>query len=116
MFPYVHEDGTLFFSTDGRAGLGGLDLYFTVPAMDAYFEPQSLGYPINSNYDDFGFALNEDLKTGYFSSNRAGGKGKDDIYFFRSKEPLMGVTLSGIVFDESNKEKINNAWVYLLDQ
>jgi len=70
MFPYVHEDGTLFFSTDGRAGLGGLDLYFTVPAMDAYFEPQSLGYPINSNYDDFGFALNEDLKTGYFSSNR----------------------------------------------
>jgi len=115
MFPYVHEDGTLFFSTDGRAGLGGLDLYFTVPAMDAYFEPQSLGYPINSNYDDFGFALNEDLKTGYLSSNRAGGKGKDDIYFFRSKEPLMGVTLSGIVFDESNKEKVNNAWVYLLD-
>jgi outer membrane protein OmpA-like peptidoglycan-associated protein len=115
MFPYVHDDGTLFFSTDGRAGLGGLDLYFTVPAMDAYFEPQSLGYPINSNFDDFGFALNEDLKTGYFSSNRTGGKGKDDIYFFRSKEPLMGVTLSGIVFDESNKEIINNAWVYLLD-
>jgi outer membrane protein OmpA-like peptidoglycan-associated protein len=115
MFPYVHEDGTLFFSTDGRAGLGGLDLYFTVPAMDAYFEPQSLGYPINSNFDDFGFALNNDLKTGYFSSNRTGGKGKDDIYFFRSKEPLMGVTLSGIVFDESNKEIINNAWVYLLD-
>jgi outer membrane protein OmpA-like peptidoglycan-associated protein len=115
MFPYVHEDGTLFFSTDGRAGLGGLDLYFTVPAMDAYFEPQSLGYPINSNFDDFGFALNEDLKTGYFSSNRTGGKGKDDIYFFRSKEPLMGVTLSGIVFDESNKEIINNSTVYLLD-
>ena len=115
MFPYVHDDGTLFFSTDGRAGLGGLDLYFTVPAMDAYFEPQSLGYPINSNFDDFGFALNEDLKTGYFSSNRSGGKGKDDIYFFRSKEPLMGVTLSGIVFDESNKEIINNSTVYLLD-
>lgn len=115
MFPYVHEDGTLFFSTDGRAGLGGLDLYFTVPAVDAYFEPQSLGYPINSNFDDFGFALNNDLKTGYFSSNRTGGKGKDDIYFFRSKEPLIGVTLSGIVFDESNKELIPNAWVYILD-
>ncbi|MES2760963.1 MAG: OmpA family protein [Bacteroidota bacterium] len=116
MFPYVHEDGTLFFSTDGRAGLGGLDLYFTVPALDAYFEPQSLGYPINSNFDDFGFALNDDLKTGYFSSNRVGGKGKDDIYFFRSRDPLMGVTLSGIVFDESNKELIPNAWVYLLDK
>ncbi len=116
MFPYVHEDGTLFFSTDGRAGLGGLDLYFTVPAMDAYFEPQSLGYPINSNFDDFGFALNDDLKTGYFSSNRTGGKGKDDIYFFRAKEPLLGVTLSGFVFDESNKEKIPFASVYLLDK
>ena len=69
--------------------------------MDAYFEPQSLGYPINSNYDDFGFALNEDLKQDTSPPNRAGGKGKDDIYFFRSKEPLMGVTLSGIVFDES---------------
>ena len=116
MFPYVHEDGTLFFSTDGRAGLGGLDLYFTVPAMDAYFEPQSLGYPINTNYDDFGFALNNDLKTGYFSSNRTGGKGEDDIYFFRAKEPLLGVNLSGIVFDESNKEKIPYASVYLLDK
>lgn len=116
MFPYVHEDGTLFFSTDGRAGLGGLDLYFTVPAMDAYFEPQSLGYPINSNFDDFGFALNSDIKTGYFSSNRAGGKGKDDIYFFRAKEPLIGTTITGIVFDESNKEIIPNAKVYLLDK
>lgn len=116
MFPYVHEDGTLFFSTDGRAGLGGLDIYFTVPEMDAYFEPQTLGYPINTNADDFGFALNDDLKTGYFSSNRAGGKGKDDIYFFRAKEPLMVVMLGGIVFDESTKEPINKAWVYLLDK
>ena len=116
MFPYVHEDGTLFFSSDGRAGLGGLDLYFTVPETDSYFEPKSLGYPINSNYDDFGFALNDDLKTGYFSSNRRGGKGKDDIYYFRAKEALLGVTLSGIVFDESNKEKIPFASVYLLDE
>lgn len=116
MFPYVHEDGTLFFSTDGRAGLGGLDLYFTVPAMDAYFEPQSLGYPMNSNFDDFGFALNDDLQTGYFSSNRAGGKGKDDIYYFRSKEPLISVSITGLVFDESNKQPITNATVYLLDK
>lgn len=116
MFPYVHEDGTLFFSSDGRAGLGGLDLYFAVPEMDLYFEPQSLGYPINSHFDDFGFALNNDLKTGYFSSNRTGGKGKDDIYYFRSKEPLLGSTLSGIVYDESTKDIIPGAKVYLLDK
>lgn len=116
MFPYVHEDGTLFFSSDGRAGLGGLDIYFAVPEIDVYFEPQSLGYPLNSHLDDFGFALNSDLKTGYFSSNRSGGKGKDDIYYFRSREAIIGSSLTGIVFDESNKEPVPNAKVYLLDK
>ncbi|MBS1650415.1 MAG: OmpA family protein [Bacteroidetes bacterium] len=115
MFPYVNEDGTLFFSSDGRAGLGGLDLYFTVPGLDAYFEPQNLGFPINTSADDFGFTINEDLKTGYLSSNRSGGKGKDDIYFFRSNKPLIGVTLSGMVINEGTKEMIPNAWVYLLN-
>lgn len=116
MFPYVYDDGTLFFSSDGRAGLGGLDIYFAVPEMDLYFEPQSLGYPINSHFDDFGLALNHDLKTGYFSSNRTGGKGKDDIYYFRSKEPLIGSTLSGIVYDELTKDIVPGAKVYLLDK
>jgi outer membrane protein OmpA-like peptidoglycan-associated protein len=116
MFPTVFEDGTLFFSTDGRAGLGGLDLYFAVPEMDLYFEPQNLGYPLNSNFDDFGLSLNTDFKTGYLSSNRPGGKGKDDIYYFRSKEPLLKVTLQGITYDENTKDVISNARVFLMDE
>jgi len=116
MFPTVFEDGTLFYSSDGRAGLGGLDLYFAVPEMDLYFEPQNLGYPLNSNFDDFGLSLNSDFKTGYLSSNRPGGKGKDDIYYFRSKEPLLKITLQGITFDENTKDPVSNAKVYLLDQ
>lgn len=116
MFPTVFEDGTLFFSSDGRAGLGGLDLYFAVPEMDLFFEPQNLGYPLNSNFDDFGFALNEDFKTGYLSSNRPGGKGKDDVYFFRSKEPLLKVVLRGVTYDENTKDLVANARVFLLDE
>jgi outer membrane protein OmpA-like peptidoglycan-associated protein len=115
MFPTVFEDGTLFFSSDGRAGLGGLDLYFAVPEMDLYFEPQNLGYPLNSNFDDFGLSLNTDFKTGYLSSNRPGGKGKDDIYYFRSKEPLLKVILQGITFDENTKDIVSNAKVFLMD-
>lgn len=116
MFPYVFEDGTLFFSSDGRAGLGGLDLYFTVPDLDMYYEPQNLGYPLNSNYDDFGLLLNSDLRSGYFSSNRIGGKGKDDIYYFVSKNNIIGCLLRGMVFDESDKHFIPNSKVYLKDK
>lgn len=116
MFPYVFEDGTLFFSSDGRAGLGGLDIYFTVPDLDMYYEPQNLGYPINSNLDDFGFLLNSDLRSGYLSSNRSGGTGKDDIYYFNSRNNIIGCTLKGIVYDESDKHIIAGAKVYLKDK
>jgi outer membrane protein OmpA-like peptidoglycan-associated protein len=115
MFPYIHEDGTLFYSTDGKAGLGGLDLYYTTPNSNTFSEPKNLGYPVNTHYDDFGFSLNKDVKTGYFSSNRNGGEGKDDIYFFRSKKNLIGSLLKGFFYDLSNKELIPNVKVYLLD-
>ncbi len=115
MFPYIFEDGTMFYSSDGKAGLGGLDLYFSPVHLDEYFEPQNLGYPINSNRDDFGVSLNSDLKTGYISSNRDGGKGKDDIYYFRSKEPILGSTISGIVYDDLTKTILTNAKVFLVN-
>jgi len=115
VFPYMHEDGTLFFASDGRAGLGGLDLYFSPINLDAYFEPQNLGYPINTNMDDFGFYLNRDLLSGYVSSNRSQSIGKDDIFYFTSKNPIIGSTINGIVFNNASKEKISNAKVYLYD-
>jgi outer membrane protein OmpA-like peptidoglycan-associated protein len=113
MFPFIHEDGTLFFATDGRAGLGGLDIYFSPINLDQFFEPQNLGYPLNTNMDDFGFYLNSDLLTGYVSSNRKGGLGKDDIYYFTSKKPIIGSSLSGLIVSNASKEKIPNAQVYL---
>ncbi|MBP6183428.1 MAG: OmpA family protein [Saprospiraceae bacterium] len=84
IFPFIHSDGTLFFSSNGQSdALGGLDLYYSKPGSDdLYSTPRNLGSPFNSNSDDFGFILDLETKNGYFSSNRAGGKGQDDIYSF----------------------------------
>ena len=116
MFPSVHDE-ILFFSSDGNAGLGGLDIYFASPQQDQFFTPQNLGYPINTQYDDFGIFVNDDLLTGFISSNRVGGKGNDDIYAFTSKEPIIPqYNVEGLVTDKFNNEPIVNASVDLYDE
>ena len=86
-FPYIHDDGSLYFSSDGLPGLGGLDLFRAAKQPGnkwAWGEPQNMRLPFNSPQDDFGI-LFDGLKTsGFFSSNREGGKGKDDIWSFES--------------------------------
>lgn len=88
MFPYLHPDGTLFYSSDGFFGLGGLDIFKVVPLEDAEFDfPMNLGVPFNSPKDDFAFIADKKKQSGYFSSNRDGGMGDDDIYYFYIKDP-----------------------------
>jgi peptidoglycan-associated lipoprotein len=83
MFPSVRKDGKFFFSSDGHAGLGGLDIFVCLKDTTKSEEDiVNLGAPINSNSDDFGITYKKDQKNGYFSSNRSGGKGDDDIYTF----------------------------------
>lgn len=82
LFPYVSEDGKLYFSSDGHPSLGGLDLFVASRSGDE-IQIEHLGVPINSVGDDFGLFL-ADSTQGYFSSNRVGGKGDDDIYYFES--------------------------------
>ncbi len=82
IFPYVSEDGKLYFSSDGHPSLGGLDLFVASRSGDE-IQIEHLGLPINSVGDDFGLFL-ADSTQGYFSSNRVGGKGDDDIYYFES--------------------------------
>ncbi len=83
--PFIHEDGTLFFSSDGKDGIGGLDVY-EAKFVKNKWNVQDMGYPINSTMDDFGLILDETKKVGYFSSNRFGGLGSDDIYKFLPKD------------------------------
>jgi len=87
VFPYFKNDSTLFFSSDGHPGYGGLDVFASEKINGEWTSPQNLRSPLNSNKDDFGICFLNETK-GYFSSARDGGKGKDDIYEFIQKASL----------------------------
>ncbi|WP_305952131.1 OmpA family protein [Emticicia oligotrophica] len=82
MFPYVSEDGKLYFASDGHPGLGKLDLFLAVRA-GGKITVENMGIPYNSNMDDFGLVMSKRGDV-FFSSNRAGGSGDDDIYFYEA--------------------------------
>lgn len=120
MFPYVSED-VLYFSSDGHVGLGGLDVFKSSINGNSYTQPENLKKPINSQSDDFSFVLLADERVGYFSSNRVGGKGDDDIYSFRAGVPeeivpeICEKQVRGIVYDKLSKEVLAGAEVQWLN-
>jgi peptidoglycan-associated lipoprotein len=109
MFPFIHEDGTLYFSSNGHTGLGGLDIFYTKGEATDWSDPINMKTPINSGADDFSVILEKDKESGYFSSNREGGRGQDDIYRFYMN-PLI-FNLSGVVRNQKTKEVLRNAYV-----
>ncbi len=118
-FPYVSDSGRMYFASDGHIGLGGLDVFVAVPGEFGTFSiPYNVGKPVNSEEDDFTFVLNENTKIGYFSSNRSGGKGNDDIYSFKQTGELItecNQYVTGVVTDAITKEVLAEAEVILLD-
>ncbi len=88
-FPFMATDGTLYFSSNSPAGLGGLDVYKTKPASGHWLKPENLGVPVNSNRDDFSFIIDTANKQGYLASNREGGMGEDDLYKFTFDESKL---------------------------
>jgi peptidoglycan-associated lipoprotein len=98
MFPFLHTDGTIYFSSNGHVGMGGLDIYKTSQdANGAYKLPVNLKSPVNSSADDFSMIIEKDGERGYLTSSRDGGKGGDDIYQFEL--PPLQLALKGIVTD-----------------
>ena len=117
MFPWISNEGVLFYSSDGLVGLGGLDVFAIIPDQDGEFKKRiNLGKPINGPKDDFAFVLNSDNLTGYFSSNRETGKGSDDIYSVKLLRPIkVNLVVEGVVADKRSGELLPGARVQLLD-
>jgi outer membrane protein OmpA-like peptidoglycan-associated protein len=97
-FPFIHQDGSLFFSSNRAGTRGGLDIFRSNFENGNWSKPQNLSGEINSKKDDFGFILDSEKKNGYLSSNRDGGKGNDDIYGFS----LQGGNLDDFLEERNN--------------
>jgi outer membrane protein OmpA-like peptidoglycan-associated protein len=118
LFPYVAEDMKLYFASDGHPGFGGLDI-FVVKRLKGKTVIENLSQPVNSNSDDFGIFLFRPDR-GFFTSNREGGKGDDDIYTFINEDPDLKVVnyfLQGITYtsDSSGLKVLSNTKVSLID-
>ena len=115
-FPFISNKNKLYFSTDGRSGLGGLDVFVAPLNDDGSLKGTvtNLGEPANSSQDDFGFIINEETRIGYVSSNRGGDGGSidDDIYLIKER---CVVVISGLVTDIDSGVLLPGATVTLLD-
>ncbi|WP_418513965.1 OmpA family protein [Corallibacter sp.] len=112
-FPFISSENNLYFSSDGHAGMGGLDIYVTKITNKGFGEIATFGEPINSLKDDFSFIIKEG-RIGYFASNRDGDEGSksDDIYQIWER---CEITIQGPIKDEVTGDVIPNAEVTLLD-
>ena len=107
VFPFIDSDGKLFFSSSGRVGVGGLDIYCATAIDGKFGEVKNMGVPINSTFDDFSYVYDKKNRCGYLSSNRDTKNENDDLYMFK----LNCVKLDGLVYDKDTKAPIANAKV-----
>lgn len=116
MFPFFVGD-RLFFASEGHYGFGGLDIYMAMDLGKLNFgTAKNLGSPINSNADDFGFIMDSKLAYGYFSSNRVGGQGDDDIYSFTKAPDVCLEIISGVVTTAKSGLPLEGATIKAYDE
>ncbi|WP_282089277.1 OmpA family protein [Aquimarina algiphila] len=119
-FPFISVNDDFYFSSNGHLGLGGLDIFVTRLNPETKEEKLvvNIGKPVNGSKDDFTFIVNDTSKRGYFSSNRQGGKGGDDIYSFVQTEDLKDfceITIAGLVTDKDTNELLPGTKVSIYD-
>ncbi|MFC7526899.1 OmpA family protein [Parapedobacter sp. GCM10030251] len=118
LFPNIGPEGTLYYSSDGFAGMGGLDVFAATGGKAGWTLPRNLRYPVNSSGDDFAYLTTyegEEGVAGYLSSNRRGGQGGDDLYSFTFEKPKIVIILKGTASDKSTKDRLADVSVTLYD-
>jgi len=116
-FPFVTDENEIYFASDGHPGLGGLDVFVGKINDVGVSNIQNLGADINSPNDDFAYIIDIKSRKGFFSSNRKGGQGSDDIYkFLETKKINTDYQLYGVVTDLDSNEILPNAKITLYDQ
>jgi outer membrane protein OmpA-like peptidoglycan-associated protein len=119
VFPTIMNDSILLFASDRSGGSGGLDIYVSLLKNGIWASPEIMPAPFNSPFDDLGLIVRENGKSGYFTSSRPGGKGKDDIYRFESLLQIFGnqktvmATSEILVLDKLTLSEIPNASITL---
>lgn len=111
LYPFISADGKLYFSSNGHSQQTGLDILCAEINGAEVKAPKKLGAPFNSETDDFAFYIYPDNRSGFFSSNRPGGQGDDDIYSFELDNPVI----NGLVLDAKSGSPMANARVKILD-
>lgn len=118
-FPFITSDNELYFASDGHPGLGGLDVFVYKVETDKWYKKVlNVGETLNSSKDDFGFLINTTTRLGYFTSNRDGGVGSDDIYKFKELKKIQYPCeqfLAGKVTDKVSGVSLDGAKVTLFD-
>jgi outer membrane protein OmpA-like peptidoglycan-associated protein/tetratricopeptide (TPR) repeat protein len=112
-YPYI-AGNVLYFSSYGHPGFGGFDVFYSIIDEDGqYPEPINMGVPVNSSADDFGFIIDDSYSRGFFSSNRPGGNGEDDLYSFRIISKTFAVR--GRVVDQMTGEPVAGLEIFFFD-
>ncbi|MDB9858902.1 OmpA family protein [Flavobacteriaceae bacterium] len=115
LFPYIDSNGTLYFSSNGHMGIGGLDVFYAEAQGDGFGVVNNLGKGVNSSADDFAYKYDPTSQSGYVSSNREGGMGSDDIYMVEAVEIPCEVTIAVLVINENTNAAVAGARVDLYD-
>ena len=114
-FPFISDENEIYFASDGHPGLGGFDVFVTkINSNGTYSDIQNVGENVNSAKDDFAYCIDSKTRRGYFSSNRTGGQGSDDIYqFLETRRLTCDQELYGEITDVNTKELLPNTKISL---
>lgn len=111
--PYIRSNGDLYFSSDGHAGMGGLDIFQAKHISGIKYKIVNPGSPLNSSHDDFGIVFMGMKEEGFLSSRRIGGMGKTDIFHFVL--PELNFTVSGTIYDQKTNLVMENVDIQIMN-